>query len=210
VLLALRIVDGDTGAVSLAAPSCAAPLSDRACARGQISPLRVALRGLAAGSYRVVAESSAGTPTELTAFVRPAVPPSLVPFADTCAAATSIGEGGGFFQGNTANAQADYNAGCDVSGVGSGGAPDQILKLVLTSRQRVVFDMQGSSYTTLLDIRRGDTCPGTEVPMACSVGYTPPRSYLDLVLDPGTYWVQIDGFAGDAGAWLLDVRVVAP
>jgi hypothetical protein len=48
------------------------------------------------------------------------------------------------------------------------------------------------------------------MPGACSAGYVPLRSYLDLTLDPGTYWVQVDGFDYAAGAWFLDVRVVDP
>jgi hypothetical protein len=210
LLLTLRVADGDTGGLSLAAPSCTEPITARACQTGTVSPVRLPLRGVSPGSYRVVAESALGNPVELTAFVRDAMPPSIVPFADTCASAITVTEPGGFFLGNTSNAQADYNAGCDVSGVGAGGAPDQMLKLVLTGRRRVILDMEGSNYFTLLDVRRGDTCPGVEVPMACSVGFSALRSYLDLTLDAGTYFLQIDGYGGDAGAWQLDVRVVAP
>ncbi len=70
--------------------------------------------------------------------------------------------------------------------------------------------MMGSSYSTLLDIRKGPDCPGTEVPMACAVGYYAQRSYLDLTLSAGTYFIQIDGYAGQTGPWFLDVRVVDP
>jgi hypothetical protein len=157
-----------------------------------------------------VVESHLGNPVQLTPLVRPALPPTLVPFADTCATAPLIDERGGFFQGVTANAQADYSAGCDTAGTAPGGAPDQMLKLVLTAQRRVVFDMQGSTYTTILDIRKGDTCPGAEIPMACSAGYVAQRSFLDLTLDAGAYWVQIDGYGGDQGNWFLDVHVVDP
>ncbi len=210
VLLVERIAQGDTGSVSLALASCAGPSSSKACAKNGISPVRASVRGVPAGSYRAVVESARGNPIELTAFVRPSVPPTLVPFADTCAAATSIAESGGFYQGNTANESADFSAGCDVTGVSSGGAADQILKFTLATKKRVVFDMQGSAYATLLDVRRGETCPGLEMPGACSVGYDASRSYLDLTLEPGTYWVQVDGYDGDAGTWFLDVRVVDP
>ncbi len=84
------------------------------------------------------------------------------------------------------------------------------MKFTLATKKRVVFDMQGSAYATLLDVRRGETCPGLEMPGACSVGYDASRSYLDLTLEPGTYWVQVDGYDGDAGTWFLDVRVVDP
>jgi len=210
ILLVERIAQGDTGAISLALPSCAGAPSQRVCAKGGSSPLRASLRGVAAGSYRVVVESVQANPIELTAFVRPAVPPSLVPFADTCASAPLIAEGGGFYQGNTSNESADYSAGCDVTGVPPGGAADQMMTLTLSAKRRVVFDMQGSGYATLLDIRTGATCPGTELAGACSAGYLQQRSYLDLTLDPGTYWVQVDGYGGDSGSWFLDVRVVDP
>jgi hypothetical protein len=207
VLLIMRVSSGDVGTVALAHATCETPAL--ACANGT-SPLRAILRNAAAGSYRAVVESHLGNPVQLTPLVRPALPPTLVPFADTCATAPLIDERGGFFQGVTANAQADYSAGCDTAGTAPGGAPDQMLKLVLTAQRRVVFDMQGSTYTTILDIRKGDTCPGAEIPMACSAGYVAQRSFLDLTLDAGAYWVQIDGYGGDQGNWFLDVHVVDP
>ena len=158
------------------------------CGSSATSPVRVSLRGVPAGSYRAVVESSHRNDVQLTALVRPSVAPSLVPFADTCSSALLIDESGGFFQGNTDNAQGDYSAGCDAAGVGGGGAPNQLLKLVLSSKKRVIFNMQGSGYATLLDVRKGETCPGTEVPQGCSVGYDVNRSFLDFTLDTGTYW----------------------
>ena len=85
-----------------------------------------------------------------------------------------------------------------------------MLSLVLDHTARVLFDMSGSSYVTLLELRLGDTCPGTPVAGACSLGFGEGASFLDRVLAPGTYWVQIDGYAGRSGAWSLDVRVVDP
>jgi hypothetical protein len=210
VLLLERLSSGDVAAIELAAPACAAPSDLRACAIGGSSPVRAAARNVPAGSWRVVAESRLAAPVEVTALVRDTVPATLVPFADVCASAVDVPAGGGFFQGNTANASADYPAGCDGGGVSGAGGPDQVLRLVLAKKQRVVADMQGSSYTTLLDVRRGPACPGTEVPNGCSVGFSSSRSFVDLVLDPGTYWLQVDGYGGNAGAWQMDVRVVDP
>ncbi|KYF74395.1 hypothetical protein BE11_20220 [Sorangium cellulosum] len=73
-----------------------------------------------------------------------------------------------------------------------------------------MLDMAGSSYETLLSVRRGPTCPGTEMPLSCTIGVGPQRSFLDLVLDPGVYYLQIDGHAMAHGLWFLDVRVVEP
>lgn len=210
VLLVQRIGSGDTGAIELAQAACAAPSDQLACGTGSVSPIRTAKHNVPAGSYRVVSESAKGQDTQITAFVRPAVPPQLIPFADACADALTIPPSGGFFQGNTANATGDFNAGCDQGGVPQGGAPDQLLKLTLATPKRVVLDMSGSAYSTVLDVRRGPDCPGIEVPMACAVGYGPGRSYLDVQLGAGTYYLQIDGLALTAGSWFLDVRVVDP
>lgn len=70
--------------------------------------------------------------------------------------------------------------------------------------------MEGSAYNTILDVRQGPNCPGTEMANACAVGYPPDKSYLDSTLAPGVYYVQIDGFQYASGPWFLDVRVVDP
>jgi hypothetical protein len=209
VLLVERIALGDTGSVGLAGPACT-PASALVCNAGSTSPVRASRRNVPAGQYRVVPESRLAEDVQLTAFVRSAVPPTLIPFADGCAGAIPIPPTGGFFQGNTANANANFPAGCDQGGVSGPGAPDELLVLTLASPKRVVFDMEGSGYNTILDIRKGPPCPGAEIPMACAVGWSPLRSYLDLSLGAGTYYIQIDGFNYDKGPWFLDVRVVDP
>jgi hypothetical protein len=210
VLMVERISLADIGAVSLVKPACATPADMLACGTGSPSPVRGRAQNVPAGDYRVVAESTQGSPVELTAFVRKAIPPTLVPFADSCADVLEIPPTGGFFQGTTANATADFEAGCDQSNQPENGAPEQLLKLTLPSSKRVVLDMMGSSYSTLLDIRKGPDCPGTEIPLACAAGYYVQRSFLDLQLAAGTYFIQIDGYASQSGPWFLDVRVVDP
>lgn len=210
VLLVQRISQGDVGAIGLAKPACLDAADQLVCTLGAPSPVRAAKHAVPAGSYRVVAESALGQPLQVTAFVRPAVAPTQIPFADGCDDAFEIPETGGFFQGTTSNAAANYNAGCDQGGVPQGGAPDQMLKLTLKAKKRVVLDMVGSGYSTLLDVRKGPACPGVEVPQGCAAGYVPNRSFLDLELDAGVYYLQIDGYAQDAGPWFLDVRVVDP
>jgi hypothetical protein len=45
---------------------------------------------------------------------------------------------------------------------------------------------------------------------ACSAGVNSARSYLDLTLPSGEYFVQVDGFAREEGSWFLDVYLVDP
>ncbi len=206
VLVVGRYANSDAAAVSLVKPGCTKK-DAISCAVGNLSPTRARAHGLLPGSYRVVAESEQGQPMQLTAFVRPAVPTKVVPFSDGCADALAIGPNGGFFQGNTANHKADFDAGCDQGKQPKGSARDQLLKLELAAPRRVVVDMQGSGYPTLLAVRKGPDCPGMELAKACAVGFYPDRSFLDLTLDAGTYFVQIDGYSGQFGPWFLDVFV---
>ncbi|MBK7586658.1 MAG: putative metal-binding motif-containing protein [Myxococcales bacterium] len=210
VLLVGRISDNDTGGVSLVKPACATKSDTIVCGVSPQTPVRARAHKVAAGSYRVVIETTNAAPTILSAFTRPQTPPILVPFADTCATAVKVPPAGGFFQGNTANANADYDAGCDLGSQGPGGAPEQMLRLDLTKKKRVVLDMKGSAYSTLLVVRRAEGCPGPEVTKACAAGYYPDKSFLDLTLDAGSYFVQVDGYAGNSGQWFLDVFVVDP
>ena len=59
--------------------------------------------------------------------------------------------------------------------------------------------MQQSAFATLLNVREGAPCPGTGLVSGCAAGYHPERSYLDLQLAAATYYVQIDGYAGQLG-----------
>jgi len=201
VALVGRLSNGDEGAVSFASASCQ---DNRGCSRGA-GPLRAVRYGVDAGHYRALIESAQGNPVGISWFERPAAAAVQVPFADDCSSAFSIPETGGRFIGNTSNLFGDFDGGCDVGGQPEGGAPDQILKMSLSVRRRVILDLIGSPYQTMLSVRRGQTCPGTELPLGCAAGYGPTRSFLDLQLEAGDYFIVIDGYAGDSGPWKLDV-----
>jgi hypothetical protein len=210
VLVLGRFSDGDITSVAIASSPCTDADVLTCTVDSSRPPERAQQRNIPPGSYRVVAESLQNQPMQLTALVRKAVPPTLIPFANACGDVVTIPSTGGFFQGTTANAQADFDAGCDQGGQPVGGAPDQILKLELSATKRVVLDMQGSAYATVLDVREGPACPGMEMPLSCAAGFFPERSFLDLELAPSTYFIQIDGYAGQSGPWFLDVHVVDP
>jgi hypothetical protein len=209
VLIVARFPTSDLGAVSLNAPACAkADLVT--CAMGA-TPQRISKRNLAPGSYRIVIANQLGHASSLMVLTRPtATATNVGATSDDCKAPVTIAPTGGFYTGDTTMTTADFDAGCDVAGSPPGGAPDQILKLVLAQPQHVVFDMSGSVYTTILDVRQGAMCPASETPDGCYVGFGASRSFLDQELQAGTYWVQIDGYNGSKGAWNLDVRVLPP
>ena len=208
VLVVGRFPSNDAAAVSLDGLACT--MGDNfACAVGT-SPVRVGRHNIAPGDYRVVVTDGLGAHATLTTLVRAAIAPTIVVGADTCASAVEIPPDGAFFTGDTSTANADYDNGCDAPNGPPGGAPDQVLRLDLPAPKRVVFDMEGSAYATILDIRLGASCPGQPVDNGCFVGFNPPRSFLDLELPAGQYWIIVDGFASAKGRWNLDVRVLNP
>lgn len=208
VLVIGRFSPGHLGAVSLNAPACGTA-DVLQCAKG-VTPVRVSKRNVAPGSYRVVVADELGQSAQLNVLVRPTVAPTVVTASDGCVGTATIPPSGGFFTGDTTPMTGDFGAGCDAPGLPLGGARDQLLRLDIATPQRVVFDMIGSFYTTLLDVRQGAACPGTEVSGSCYVGFGPNKSFLDTTLGAGTYWIQLDGYNGDVGAWNLDVRVLPP
>lgn len=213
VLVVGRFSLNEQGAVAIhgpvTGPGACTTADVLACQKGQ-TPVRASRRNLAPGSYRIVVADELGQSANLMVLVRPTVPPTVVAGSDACVNPITIPAAGGFFTGDTSTAAADFNASCDAPGGPLGGARDRLLRLDLAQPQRVVFDMSGSFFTTLLDIRKGPQCPGLELPGMCHVGFGPSRSFLDVQLTPGTHWIQIDGFGADSGPFDLDVRVLPP
>ncbi|MDP9036740.1 MAG: putative metal-binding motif-containing protein [Myxococcota bacterium] len=210
VLLLGRFAQSETGALSFDTPSCDTRTT-LGCDSGG-TPRRLAKRNVAPGSYRVVVGDQLGLQGTVDALVRSTVSPTVIPpgGADTCAHAVDVSNGG-YFIGDTSAATAHYDNPCDAPTSPPKGAPDQVLSLNLTSARRVVLDMEGSAYATLLDVRQGPACPGTPVTGACYVGLLPTeRSFLDLQLAAGQYWVLVDGYTQAKGAWAMDVRVLPP
>jgi hypothetical protein len=201
--------DVDTGSVALDTPAC--DKKTRLTCDMEVSPVRAGVRNVAAGDYRTVVADSLGLQGTLDVLVRDTVAPNnLAPkAADTCAQAIDA-SAGGFFTGNTSTANADYSNGCDTPSSLGGGAPEQVLSLQLPKAQRVVLDAEGSAYPTILDVRQGPGCPGDPIVNACSPGLGPQRSFLDLELAAGEYWILIDGYGGNSGMWDLDVRILPP
>ncbi len=207
VLLVGRFPPGDTGSVSLGDATCSS--TGRLACGVSDSPVRVSRRNVAAGSHGVVLADTYGRKGSLDAWVRPTTPPVDVNASDSCGAGLIVvPPSGGYFFGNTTSGLHDFSNGCDQAFAPA--APDQILRLDLTKTQRVILDMSGSTFTTLLNVRTGATCPGAEVPGACHVGFGGNRSFLDRSLPAGTYWIVVDGFNGDGGNYGLDIRVVDP
>ena len=216
VLIVGRFPQAEYGEMGLGdEESCTVPNTANGntfCAKGSVYPERISEHALAAGNYHLVITDQLGQTATAIVLARPTLDPVTVT-ADNC---TDVGTAiipptGGYFTGDTSKKAADFNAGCDANNQPVGTAKDQLMKLVLTKTQRVVFDTSYSTFQTIIDIRSGEPCPGVEVDGACaSTSGVGNSSFLDITLDAGTYYVQIDGYNGASGPWTLDVRVLDP
>ncbi len=207
VLLLAQIPQTESGGLSLDTPACNVA-GELACVTGT-TPLRVSRRNVRAGDWRVVVADQLGLQGNLDVLVRDTVAPTIVPSGTAASCATAVdATAGGFFTGDTSTVGIGYQSGCDVPG--PGGEHLQVLSLNLAASRRVILDMEGSAYQTLLDVRQGPACPGDPVNNGCYVAFTPQRSFEDLELTPGTYWILVSGYNGADGPWDLDVRVLPP
>ncbi|MBX3274794.1 MAG: pre-peptidase C-terminal domain-containing protein [Sandaracinaceae bacterium] len=107
--------------------------------------------------------------------------------------------------GDTSGSSDRFQATC----AGGARSNDLVYRLVLTRRQRVHIQSE-QQYDGAIYIRRSCADMSTEV--ACNDDHGDNRhSLIDTVLDRGTYYVFVDGFANNSqGSFTLDVRLSAP
>lgn len=209
VLLIERIPQTEVGGVSLDGPAC--DTASKLACDVEGTPIRVAKRDVPAGDYRVVVADELGLQGTVDALVRNTVAPTAVPSGAAGSCATAVdASNGGYFTGDTSTVAQDFTSGCDAPTGPPGGEQAQLLKLNLAHDQRVVLDMEGSSYETILDVRQGPACPGAPTVNGCYVGFSSQRSFLDMELTAGPYFVLVSGFNGAKGTWALDVRILPP
>ncbi len=202
-------LDGGSFANMALRTTCDSATSQLVCVTGD--PARARLRGLGAGTYYVIAESSSGSGYTLR--LDTTTPPSVtVPVTgnEACATAYDIPATGGVFTGSTTGMANDYTTSA-ASVCGSGAAsPDAAFRLTLAARRRVVLSTEGSAYDTVLHVHRDACVSGAEL-YCDDDGGAGATSLLDRVLDAGTYYVIVDGFGtASSGSYVLDVLVTDP
>lgn len=130
--------------------------------------------------------------------------------AGTCASPIVIA-GSGVISGSTRRGESEHTASCSSSP-----SKELVYKLVLEKRQRVILDVD-APFDTVLYVRDRE-CEEQSAEIACNDD-RPARSggtanataqahssRIDDVLEAGTYFVFVDGYGTEAGAFRLDVR----
>lgn len=129
----------------------------------------------------------------------------------TCEAPTPLSAGA--TMGNTSRGEAENQGSC------SGGSSDSreiVYRLDLTSRERVRLEVEPrGNFDPILYLRQGE-CSDTDSEIACNDdlkgatargGSQHPPSRLDQVLEPGTYFVFVDGYGSSDGAYKLTAEI---
>ncbi|MEM1416328.1 MAG: hypothetical protein AAGH15_15575 [Myxococcota bacterium] len=159
---------------------------------------------LAAGSYALVLDGQ-----RADAFGKATVNvevTDLVALARSCTRAPLL-RPGRTVNASTAGESDDFQSSANCAG--GSRSPDRLYRIRLTRRSRVRVSMS-SEYDGSLHLRSDCVDPATEV--ACNDDFENNRhARLDEVLDRGTYFLVVDGFAErNAGPFSIDLDVSTP
>ena len=173
------------------------------------NPTRQRLLAVPAGTYFIVVESAAATNYTIRVDVQtPAAVPEAVSGNRNCATAHAVPETGGLYTGSTIGSFDDI--GTRLSCGNGANAPDAAFALTLTSSARVVASTATSGFDTVLHIHTGMCVDEEEEHCNNNFGGAN-TSQIDTVLAGGTtHYIIVDGRAGAAGDYVLDVQVSPP
>jgi len=165
------------------------------CASGFPGSLRV--RGLDAGTYFVIIGDVGGEVGVEVEFEEPTPPPEN----ETCASPEDV-SAGGTFEGTFLDVENDITTAC-----GSGSAPDLVYTFTTTEVQDVVVSavsVPGDSMSVAVR----STCDDEEAELRCVRGA--PAGVRMHRLDPGTYFLIVEGSATREFDFTLDVAFEDP
>jgi hypothetical protein len=143
-----------------------------------------------AGGLEGIATAASSVPSSVASAVGP---------AGTCESPLPITAG--TFEGNTSRGESGNEASCATST-----SREIVYRLDIAARQRASIDVD-PHFDSVLYVRKDD-CSDTEAEVACNddVGHER-RSHVDEVLEPGTYFVFVDGLGNEAGPYRLKVAL---
>jgi hypothetical protein len=119
----------------------------------------------------------------------------------TCADPLLLDLNAGSASGDTTGSGGEYDGSCR-----DGSAEEVVYTFTIDEPVHAVFDLSGSQYDTLLHLRSDCDDPASE--LACDDdGGEGLDSLIELDLQPGTYYLFIDGYGNNTGVYLLTVSL---
>lgn len=201
VRLRARLAEGEFAGALYLQRTCGQAASEVVCASGGPGQLELDAN-LQPGTYFLVVD---GTAPDAFGAARVEVQlDDLQALEHACTQAPRI-RPGRTLTGDTGSSSDRFQATC-AAGARSN---DLVYRLVLTRRQRVQITSE-QQYDGAIYIRR--TCTDMSTEVACNDDTGDNRhSAIDTVLDRGTYYVFVDGFANRSqGSFTMDVQLTNP
>jgi hypothetical protein len=151
---------------------------------------------MAGGSGTFLAATWNGRPTAIASSSgSAALLSSTPPAAGTCESPILLSAG--TVSGTTVHGESNLEGSC-----GRTESKEIVYKLELRDRKRVVVDV-APRFDAVLYIRKED-CEATSAEVACNDDApNQDRSKVDVILDPGTYFVVVDGFGSESGSYRM-------
>jgi hypothetical protein len=114
--------------------------------------------------------------------------------------------------GTTQGAADRFTSACSGRDTGASG-PDRVFRFTLAARSRVAVTVAAPSFDATVSLRKacGDDGAGGAVELACSSDTDRAREVdVERTLEPGTYWVVVDGQTpNDQGPFTVEYAVTA-
>jgi hypothetical protein len=124
---------------------------------------------------------------------------------DTCTSAYALPDDpDGVWYGTTAGMIHDTVGTCATSAT----APDVVYSFELTGRATVTAWLAGSAYDTVMYLRNTPCATGTSIACNDDNGSGGSWSRISTTLDPGTYFLFVDGYGTASGNYVLQVTTV--
>jgi hypothetical protein len=156
---------------------------------------------MAAGAGDYVAATWTGGSPAPGAATAPAVPIG----AGTCDSPLALAAG--VTAGNTRRGEPEHAGSCATSD-----AKELVYRLEVPRRQRVTLDVD-ARFDSVLHLRKDD-CADPDAEIACNDDATAGKkgsgarsSRIDEILEPGIYYVLVDGYANEVGAFTINVTM---
>lgn len=157
---------------------------------------------MAKGSGDFVIASWRGAPNPNGPATKPIDEP-----AGTCEAPIPLAAVTTTVTGNTRRGSSENTGSC-----GNTESKELVYRLELDKRSRVLLDVE-PTYDSVLYVRKDD-CADTEAQIACNddaaqeaSGKTTHASRLQEIFDPGVYFIFVDGYQAQVGAYTMKVEV---
>jgi hypothetical protein len=162
---------------------------------------------MSAGAGEFIAATWAGGPGAPSPSGSASAPSLAAAGAGTCESPMLLAAGP--TTGNTRHGESEQAGGC-----ASSESKELVYKLDVTRRQRVTIEVD-PQFDSVLYVRKDD-CAEAESEVACNddatagAGKRGPSSRgsrIDEVLEPGTYYVFVDGYGSEAGPFRMNVQL---